>query len=149
MTIELSGEQIASKIAERFPDSVVTSNQNSVEVKPESLLQVATFLKTSPDFACDYLTSVTAVDYQDYFELIYQLTSLQHNHSLILKTRLYNRNEAVISSVINLWRGADFQEREIRDLFGIKFDGHPNLKPIFLWEGFKGYPLRKDYLEWQ
>jgi NADH-quinone oxidoreductase subunit C len=149
MTIALSGGQIAAKIAERFPDSIVTSGQDSVEVKRGSLLQVATFLKTTPDFAFDYLTSITAVDYQDYFELIYQLTSIQHNHSLILKTRLYNRNEGVVPSVVGLWRGADFQEREIRDLFGIKFDGHPNLKPIFLWEGFKGYPLRKDYLEWQ
>lgn len=149
MTIALSGGQIASKIAQRFPNGVVASSQDSVEVKPESLLQVATFLKTTPELAFDYLSSVTAVDYQDYFELVYQLTSLQYNHSLILKTRLYNRNEVVVPSVVSLWRGADFQEREIRDLFGIKFDGHPNLKPIFLWEGFKGYPLRKDYLEWQ
>ncbi len=65
--------------------------------------------------------------------------------SLVVKTRCYERDNPTLSSMVSLWRGADFQEREIYDLMGISFDGHPNLKRLFLWQGFKGHPLRKDY----
>ena len=71
---------------------------------------------------------------------------MKYNHTLVLKTRCYDRNSAVVPSVVKLWRGADLQEREIYDLMGITFQGHPNLRRIVLWEGFQGYPLRKDYL---
>ena len=146
MTVALSGNEIASQLEKQFPGSIVESNQNSLVVKSEFLLAVATFLKTTPGLDFNYLTSITAVDYYNYFELVYQLTSLEHNHNLVMKTRCYDRGNPTLSSVVNLWRGADFQEREIYDLMGISFDGHPNLKRIFLWEGFNGHPLRKDYL---
>jgi NADH-quinone oxidoreductase subunit C len=74
------------------------------------------------------------------------LSSLEHNHSLVIKTRCYDRKNPVLPSVVSLWQGADFQEREIYDLMGIRFEGHPNMKRIFLWEGFAGHPLRKDYM---
>jgi len=115
-------------------------------VKSESLLEVAQYLKSSPELDFDYLTSITAVDYYEYFELVYQLTSLKYNHSLVLKTRCYGWDKPVVPSVVSLWRGADFQEREIYDLMGIRFDGHPNLERIVLWQGFDGHPLCKDYL---
>ena len=146
MTVALSGKEIASQLEKQFPGSIVESNQNSLVVKSEFLLAVATFLKTTPGLDFNYLTSITAIDYYNYFELVYQLTSLEHNHNLVMKTRCYDRRNPTLPSVVNLWRGADFQEREIYDLMGISFDGHPNLKRIFLWEGFKGHPLRKDYL---
>ncbi|MDI6814636.1 MAG: NADH-quinone oxidoreductase subunit C [Dehalococcoidales bacterium] len=131
MTVALSGKEIATKVEEQFPGSIVDSSQNSFVVESKSLLAVASFLKDTPGLDFDYLTSITAVDYYHYFEVVYQLTSIKHNHSL--------------PSVVSLWRGADFQEREIYDLMGISFDGHQNLKRIFLWEGFAGHPLRKDY----
>ncbi|MBA7506764.1 NAD(P)H-quinone oxidoreductase subunit J, chloroplastic [subsurface metagenome] len=146
MTVALSGKEIASKLEEQFSGSIVESSPSSLVVKSEFLLAVATFLRTTPGFDFDYLTSITAVDYQDYFEVVYHLTSLKHNHSLVVKTRCYGRDKPAVPSVVSLWRGADFQEREIYDLMGISFDGHPNLKRIFLWEGFQGHPLRKDYL---
>ena len=108
-------------------------------------MDVASFLKAAPDFSFDYLNSITAVDYRSYFEVVYHLTSTVHNHNLVLKVRSDERNNPTLPSVVGLWRGADFQEREIYDLMGISFDGHPNLKRIFLWEGFPGNPLRKDY----
>ena len=145
MTIALSGEEIAGKLEKRFPGSILESSPDSLMVKSESLLAVATFLKTTPGFDFDYLTSITAVDYGDYFDVVYHLASLKHNHSLILKTRCYGRDNPTLPSLVSLWRGADFQEREIYDLIGINFNGHPNLKRIFLWEGFQGHPLRKDY----
>ncbi len=146
MTVALSGKEIAEKLEQKFPGSIVESSENSFLVKSEFLLGVAAFLKTTPDLDFDYLTGITAVDYYDYFEVIYQLTSLKQNHSLILKTRCYGRDNPVLPSVVSLWRGADFQEREIYDLMGISFEGHPNMKPIVLWQGFQGHPLRKDYL---
>ena len=146
MTVALSGREIATRLEEQFPGSIVESSQNSLVAKNDSWLEIATFLKTTAGLDFDYLTSITAVDYYDYFEVVYQLTSIKHNHSLMVKTRCYGRDNPTIPSVVCLWRGADFQEREIYDLMGISFDGHPNLKRIFLWEGFQGHPLRKDYL---
>jgi NADH-quinone oxidoreductase subunit C len=144
MTVVLSGVEIGNRLEEEFPGSIVASSENCVVVNSEFLLAVATFLKVTPNLYFDYLTSITAIDYFDYFEAVYHLTSLVHNHSLVLKTRCYGRDKPALSSVVTLWQGADLQEREIYDLFGIKFGGHPNLKRIFLWEGFPGYPLRKD-----
>ncbi|MFC2065752.1 NADH-quinone oxidoreductase subunit C [Chloroflexota bacterium] len=146
MTIALSGKEIAGQLEEKYPDSIVESGQNYLVVKGDSLLEMLAFLKETPGFGFDYLNFITAVDYYDYFEVVYQLSSLENNHSLVVKTRCYDRENPVLPSVVGLWQGADFQEREIYDLLGIKFDGHPNMKRIFLWEGFQGYPLRKDYL---
>jgi len=146
MTLAFSGEEIASQVEEHLPGSIVDSSQDSLVVNSESWLAVATFLKDTPGLDFDYLTSITAVDYYDYFEMVYHLTSLKHNHSLVVKTRCYEREKPSLPSVVSLWRGADLQEREIYDLMGISFDGHPNLKRIFLWQGFHGHPLRKDYL---
>ena len=148
MTVILSGNEIAGKLETQCPGNIVESSENNLVVKSESLSEIASFLKTTPDLSFDYLTGITAVDYYDYFEVVYYLASLEHNHSLVVKTRCYERDNPTLPSVVSLWRGADFQEREIYDLMGIKFDGHPNLKHIFLWEGFKGHPLRKDYLQW-
>ena len=146
MTVALSGKEIASQLEEKFPGSIVESSENSILAKNESLLDIATYLRNSPELNFNYLNFVTAVDYFDYFEVVYQLSSLEHNHSLVLKTRCYDRENPTMPSVISLWKGADLQEREIYDLMGIKFEGHPNMKRIFLWEGFQGHPLRKDYL---
>ncbi|MCX6010482.1 MAG: NADH-quinone oxidoreductase subunit C [Chloroflexi bacterium] len=146
MTTALIGEQIAKEITEVFPDAVVAADKAAVVVTSKSLYQVAEFLKNAPALDFDYLTNLTAVDYVDYFEVVYHLISLKHNHSLVLKTRCHDRDKPVVPSVVNLWRSADFQEREAYDLMGIIFDGHPNLKRLLLWEGFVGHPLRRDYL---
>ena len=146
MTVALSGKEIADKLEQQFPGSIVESSQDSLVVKSEFLSDVASFLKDTPDLDFNYLVSITAVDYCDYLEVVYRLTSMKHNHSLVVKTRCYERANLTLPSVATLWRGADFQEREIYDLMGITFQGHPNLKRIVLWEGFKGHPLRKDFL---
>ncbi len=146
MTVALSGKEIASQIEEKFPGSVEESSQDSLVVKSDSLLPAATFLKDSESLKFDYLNYITAVDYYSYFEVVYQLTSLEHNHSIVIKTRCYTRENPTVPSVVGLWQGANSQEREIYDLMGISFEKHPNLKRIFLWEGFEGHPLRKDYL---
>ena len=146
MIVTLSGKEIATKLEDKLPGSIAESEQDYLVVKDGSLLAVAAFLRDTPNLNFDYLNYITAVDYLEYFEVVYQLTSLEHNHSVVLKVRCYNREGPVIPSVAGLWQGADFQEREIYDLMGIRFEDHPNMKRIFLWEGFQGYPLRKDYL---
>jgi len=146
MTLALSGQEVVAKLEQQFPGSVIESSENNLLVKSESIFDVAEYLKSSPELDFDYLNYIAAVDYYDYFELVYQFTSMKHNHSLVLKTRCYDRENPVVPSVVRLWQGVDFQEREIYDLMGIRFDGHPNMKRIFLWDGFQGHPLRKDYL---
>ena len=146
MTVELSGREVAAKLTKKFPDGVIESGEVAILVNSDSLLAIAEYLKNDPEFDFDYLNHLTGVDYIDYFEVVYQFTSLKHNHNLVIKTRCPDRENPTLPSVINIWRGADYQEREIYDLLGINFEGHPNLKRIVLWPGFEGHPLRKDYL---
>lgn len=146
MTVALSGKEVAAKLEQRFPASIIESNKDSLLVKSESLLDLISFLKTTPEFGFNYLNTITAVDYFDYFEVVYHLTSMEHNHSLVIKTRCYGRENPVVPSIVSLYEGANPQEREIYDLMGISFEGHPNMKRMFLWDGFQGHPLRKDYL---
>ena len=146
MTVRLNGEEVAPKLAIACSDSIVSADKDAVVVDSKSLYQVAEYLKNNTEYDFNYLANLTSVDYTDYFEVIYNLVSLNYNHSLTLKTRCYGRESPTISSVVSLWRTADFQEREIFDLMGITFSGHPNMKRLFLWEGFQGHPLRRDYL---
>jgi len=145
MTKPLVGQDVAELIAEHIPQAVVEASDEWVIIRPDLLLQVAQFLKATPGLEFNYLNCVTGVDYLDYLEVVYHLTSMEHNHSLVLKVRC-SREKPEVPSVVSVWRGADLQEREIFDLLGITFVGHPNLKRIFMWEGFKGHPLRRDYL---
>jgi len=147
MTVMIPGQDIANLITAQFPAAVVEFDSQAAVIKNEFLLKVAGYLKNNPELSFNYLTDLTAVDYYDYFELIYRLSSLEQNKTLTLKVRCYGRENLQLPSVTDLWKGADFMEREIFDLLGISFIGHPNLKRIFLWEGFSGHPLRKDYLQ--
>ena len=146
MTKALAGGDVAQRINEAFPDAATRHDLTNVWISPDSLLSVAQFLYETPDLDFSFLTALTAVDYVEEFELIYQLLSMRKNHSATLRTRCYGREEPTVASVTSIWQGADLQEREIWDLMGIRFEGHPNLKRILLWEGFPGHPLRKDFL---
>ncbi len=146
MTVILNGDEIGKKIEEAFPGSVLPGDKGYLLIESKYLAQVADYLKNTSGLEFDYFTVMTAVDYVEYFEILYRLVSLKNNHSLILKTRVYGRENCSVPSVVKTWRAADYQEREIFDLFGIKFEGHPNLKRLLLWEGFNGHPLRRDYL---
>lgn len=146
MTRPLMGKEVAEKITEQLPEAVLEYNESAVLIRSESVLEVCQFLRQTVGLDFDYLVNLTGVDYLDHLEVVYHLVSMKHNHSLVLKTRCHNREEPSVPSVIAIWHGADFQEREVFDLLGIRFDGHPNMKRIFLWEGFQGHPLRRDYL---
>lgn len=146
MTRVVAGTDLAKRIELQLSGSVVTSNSSEVSVRSDALHDTLRFLRDDDDLDFQFLNSVSAVDYVEYFELVYHLTSLRRNSRSVVKSRLYSRDEPTVQSVVDLWRGAELQEREIYDLMGITFEGHPNMKRILLWEGFPGHPLRKDFI---
>jgi NADH-quinone oxidoreductase subunit C len=136
-------EKIQELLRQRFGERV-SVKRNSTLAEPGCVAGVAAMLKETPELGFDYLDMIAAADYGSYFEIVYSFVSLEHTQHFMLKTRL-DRETPVLPSLCGLWRGADFQEREIFDLFGIYFEGHANLRRIAMWEGFEGHPLRKDF----
>ncbi|MDP2935114.1 MAG: NADH-quinone oxidoreductase subunit C [Dehalococcoidia bacterium] len=145
MTQNFPVDSLAETISQQFPQAVVQAADTCVYLQPDDLRKVASFLKETPGLEFSYLVSVTGVDYVDYFELVYHLVSISHNHSAVIKVKVCGREDPIVPSVVPVWKGADLQEREVYDLMGIHFEGHPNLKRILLWDEFPGHPLRKDF----
>ena len=146
MTRPLGGQQVALRIEGALPGAVKGHGANEVLVTKERVLDAARFLFSDGDLALNYLAALTSVDYIDYFEVVYRLVSMRHNHSIVMKARAFEREDPVVPSVVSVLRGADFQEREVYDLMGVRFPGHPDLKRILLWDVFEGHPLRKDFI---
>ena len=129
-----------------IPGAVLESTKNGLVVAAEKLPELARYLRDQEGF--DYLSMVTSVDWPQYFEVVYYLFGVvQPKGALVLKVRLPDKANPVVPSLISVWPGADLQEREVYDMMGIRFEGHPNLRRILLWDGFEGWPLRKDYKE--
>jgi len=117
-------------------------------ILPSNLLhEVAQNLRNTEDTQFDFLFCQTCIDWPEYMEVVYHLKSTTIGHSVVLKARINDRNDARIDSVYDLWKTADFHEREIFDLFGVIFENHPDLRRIFLEDDWVGYPLRKDYVD--
>jgi len=116
-----------------------------LKVKASSIIETLTAAKNFPNIPCDFLHDLCGMDLVDHFEVVYQLSSLRGTQLLRVKA-IVDREKPVIDSVTSIWQGADFLEREAYDMFGIIFKGHPNLKRIYMWDDFEGYPLRKDYV---
>ena len=136
---------VAALIRERLGLVVsVLLDEAVVLVPPERVAETARTLRDDPALAFDYLRCLSAVDYVDYMEVVYHLFSLRHRQKAMLKTRLVEPHLEV-DSVVAVWRGADWHEREAADLFGIVFRHHPNLKRLLLPDEFEGFPLRKSY----
>jgi NADH-quinone oxidoreductase subunit B/C/D len=143
-------QALADRLHEALGQGVVTPEKDGLVVDPARLAQVGEYLRDAEDLAYDLLSNVTGLDYlgrEPRFEVVYHLYSTSRGGGpLVLKTRA-SEEKPEIPSLISVWPSADLQEREIWDLYGIRFPGHPNLKRILLWEGFHGHPLRKDYEE--
>jgi NADH-quinone oxidoreductase subunit C len=125
------------------------SAQHSLRLAPESAVAVATFLRDDEELKLDYLSNVTGVDWPGCLEAVYHLYSVALKQGpLVIRMRTVNRTDQVeLPSLTPVWRSAEFQEREIFDLFGIVFTGHPDLRRILMWDGFKDHPMRRDYVE--
>jgi len=146
MTTPMTAEAVTRAVRQRFPDAIESQDATRVWIRPSALLDVCRYLKDTQGLEFNYLNSVTAVDYVDHFEVVYHITSLVHNHTAVLRVNAPGRGEPSVPSVVPIWRGADLQEREVWDLLGVRFEGHPNMKRLMLWEGFPGHPLRKDFV---
>jgi NADH-quinone oxidoreductase subunit D/NADH-quinone oxidoreductase subunit C/D len=138
-----------SKLEERFPEIITRDERKGFAgylIKPENLREFATTLRD--EFGYDYLSSVTGVDYlpDGLMEVVYHAYRTTGGPGLVFKSQVPRENPT-LPSLVPIYPGADFQEREAYDLFGIIFDGHPNLKRILMWEGFAGHPMRKDWRE--
>ncbi|MBI4235962.1 MAG: NADH-quinone oxidoreductase subunit C [Chloroflexi bacterium] len=145
MTTTLPGEAVAQRIVRAFPGAVEEVRGDLVYVAPDRMGEVCRFLHDDPELDMQMLSSMDVADLIDRFELRYNLLSLRQNHRAVLKARIWGREDPVAPSVTPVWEGANLQEREIYDLFGVRFEGHPNMKRVMLWEGFPGHPLRKDF----
>ncbi len=143
---------IIDRIKDKFGDKVLESHNyrgdQTVTVAKESIHEVSKFLRDDSELSFEFLMDITAVDYLDKkenrFEAVYHFYSLKNNNRVRVKAPL-NEDNCEIDTVTDLWKTADWYEREIWDMYGIKFKGHPNMKRILLYEEFKGHPLRKDY----
>ena len=154
---------ISQRLKEQFPDALLATHQfrgdDTAVVHRERLMEVARFLRDDPACAFNILMDLTAVDYLRYgarpstalgtslsarFEVVYHLYSLAHNHRVRVKVPVAE-TDPVVDSLVDLWPAANWFEREVWDMFGIRFRAHPNLKRLLMYEEFQGHPLRKDY----
>jgi len=131
-------------IAPFDPDISAMLDEVVVAVAPKHLLAACETLREDPRMGFDYLRCLTVVDYEETLQVVYHLWSRDHRHKLTLKTSVPT-DDPVAPSVTGVWPGADWFEREGHELFGVVFAGHPDLRPLLLWEGFEGYPGRKSY----
>ena len=164
----MSGASFVEDLKSRFGDQIVGVNFEAIdpwiEVAPDAVADVGRFLKTAPDLQFDMLNCITAVDYfepdpkkaqktgwEPHLEVVYHLSSTVKKHVLVIKASLPRWKDGQVGqlpqlpSVAHIWRTADWHEREVYDLSGVWFTGHPDLRRILCPEDWVGHPLRKDY----
>jgi NADH-quinone oxidoreductase subunit C len=149
----MTSDELLAAIQARFADlQAIPKTQGQVRgdelylaVPPEKLVELCQYLRHDSKLSFDFLSFVTSVDWKDRFEVVYYLVSTAYKHKLVLKVNVTDRNHPEVPSVTGIWVTADWQEREIFDLMGIRFHGHYNLRRILLPDDWDGYPLRKDY----
>ena len=146
------------RVQERFAQDIVETHafrgDETVVVRPPSLQALAKFLKETPELDFNFLMDATAVDFlffaggrvqkEHRFEVVYHFFSLKNNHRLRVKVQL-DEKDPQVDTLSELWPSANWYEREVWDMYGIRFKGHPNLKRILMYEEFQGHALRKDY----
>lgn len=145
---------VQKKFSQEIIEAHAFRGDETAIVRPAALRAVAQFLKEAPELDFSFLMDLTAVDYLFFaggrvkkefrFEVVYHFYSLKHNHRLRLKVPV-DENDPQVETLTDLWPSANWYEREVWDMFGIRFRGHPNLKRILMYEEFKGHALRKDY----
>lgn len=144
---QLTGFAVGARLRAALPDAVVAETDEWVEVAPTRIADAVRWLHDDPDLDAAQLSNMCGVDRYDHFELVYHLQSLDQNHQIVVKARVREHEAATLPSVYPVYTGALLQEREVYDLMGVRFEGHPDLRRMFLWEGYPGFPLRKDFLQ--
>jgi NADH-quinone oxidoreductase subunit C len=143
----MTNEELKAFITAHTPEAVFEESQYlNVIVPPEKFRALAKTLRENPDTNCDYLINVSGVDWKDHFMVVYHLQSRKHKHVFVLKAKITDRINPAVDTVCDIWRTAELHEREVFDLFGIKFNNHPDLRRLFMDDTW-GFPLRKDYVD--
>ncbi|MBK6484686.1 MAG: NADH-quinone oxidoreductase subunit C [Chitinophagaceae bacterium] len=139
-------EALKAIIMELFP--AITFEEGgewlTMQIAPADWKPFAKILRNAKGLECDYLFCLTCIDWKTHLTMVYHLTSTIHRHSLVVKAKL-DRNTPEIETVCDIWRTAEFHEREVYELFGVKFLNHPDLRRLILTDDFEGFPLRKDF----
>jgi len=146
----MTNEALQNLISSWIPELEFTEEGSqflNISVKPEQLHQLLSQLKSNTETSFDYLFCLTGIDYEKSLGVIYHLESITHRHIIVVKVQTEDRENPTLDSVWDIWRTAEFHEREVFDFFGIKFNNHPNLKRLFLTDEWEGFPLRKDYVD--
>ena len=150
MTLDAAG--IHARLREQFGDAVGpldgSGTNTSATVPPARVAEIATFLRDDPALRFDCLSNLSGVDYpkQGHIQIVYHLFSYPLRHAFVLKANA-TRDDPVVASLVPVWSAADWQEREVFDLLGVTFAGHPDLRRILMPEDWPGHPLRKDFVE--
>ncbi len=141
-------DAVKAKFADQILDQHNFRGDQTVTAKKEAVVPLCQFLRDDPALAFDFLMDLTAVDYLKKnpvrYEVVYHFYSSKYNTRFRVKIPV-SEEDCILETVCELWKTANWFEREIWDMYGIRFKGHPNLKRILMYEGFKGHPLRKDY----
>jgi len=136
--------RVAEVLEEYGPKPGALNDLPQVTVPAESIAAVCRRAKDDPELDFKMLLCMSCVDYQEYFQMVYFLHSLDREQTLVVKADV-SYEEPSLPSLTSVWRAAEWYEREAHDLFGIAFEGHPDLSPLLLYEGFEGYPGRKEF----
>ena len=141
----MTNEEIKEYISSLAPAASFdeTGEWLNVIVEPAQLKPTMAALRTGK-MQMNYLFCLTCVDFKTHLTMVYHLSATTHRQSIVIKANL-NREQAVIETVCDIWRTAEFLEREVFEMFGVDFTNHPDLRKLILEDGFKGYPLRKDF----
>jgi NADH-quinone oxidoreductase subunit C len=140
-------EEIAALLKTKQIDFQVIE-ENSIQIEKENLLSICTFLHETENLYFDHLASISGLDNKpkaETLELVYHLYSIPYGHSLAIHI-LLEREKPSVDSLTPIWKGADWHEREVFDLYGISFNNHPDLRRILLPANWEGHPMRKDYV---
>jgi NADH/F420H2 dehydrogenase subunit C len=146
----MTNEALQSLISTWIPELEFTAEKSqflNITVQPEQLHQLMSQLKSNPETNFDYLFCLSGVDWGTALGVVYHLESTTHRHQIVVKVKTEDRENPTFDTVYDIWRTAEFHEREVFDFFGILFTNHPNLKRLFLTEDWDGFPLRKDYVD--
>jgi len=142
----MTKEELKSRLGELLPSATFEEGAEwtTIMVDPSAWKDIARQLRFTPGLDLDYLFCLSCVDWKTHFTMVYHLESTIHRHILVVKAKL-DRSDPEIATVSDCWRTAEFHEREAYDLFGVRFTDHPDLRRLFMTEGWNGWPLRKDY----
>ena len=141
----MTNEELKIQITPLLPSATFEDGEwLNVFIAPENWKSFAQHLRSTQGLDFDYLFCVTCVDWKTHFTMVYHLTSTTHRHTIVVKSKL-DHNNPEIETVCDIWRTAEFHEREAYDLFGVRFLHHPDLRRLLLTDDFEGFPLRKDF----